>query len=252
MFIFGSACSLHLPKSDIAMKSNSGRSSKPCSCMKGGRILTEIETQLLVVSKDRGSTHTHVHTHSEQELSATVNGRDKETDSHQAGVCKWLCWTGAGSTAALECIACLVRSPVPVRQWNRWPATSSHPHTVIHFSTPPLPPLGLGLNRPAFLTTSTQWSECTEPSGEMQSVCETERHKCRFGCASCKTKQRKAFHFFFFFLASLKCLAWFGWVFFFFPHFAWPTSHCEPLPLFVVGVISQRNHHNWDIVNISI
>lgn len=73
-----------------------------------------------------------------------------------------------------------------------------HPH--IHtqsftYQPPPLPPLGLSLNRPAFLTTFTQWSECTKPSGEIQSVCETERHKCRFGCASCKQNKERSFTF---------------------------------------------------------
>lgn len=68
-----------------------------------------------------------------------------------------------------------------------------HPH--IHTQSFTYPPPGLGLNRPAFLTTFTQWSECTKPSGEIQSVCETERHKCRFGCASCKQNKERPFTF---------------------------------------------------------
>lgn len=103
-------------------------------------------------------------------------------------------------------------------------------HPRIHTQSFTYPPPGLGLNRPAFLTTFTQWSECTKPSGEIQSVCETERHKCRFGCASCKQNKERPFTFFW--------PVWNAWhdLDESFSHFTWPTSHCEPLLLLVVGV----------------
>ncbi len=155
---------------------------------------------MLVVRIDRGSTHTH----SDQELSVTVNGRDEETDSHQAGIHKQLCRTGAESTGSIRMHCLFGAQPStssPVEPMGSDILTSTHSHSLIN------PLLVLGLNRPAFLTTFTQWSECTKPSGETQSVCETERHKCRFGCASCKQNKERPFTSF---LASSKCLACFG------------------------------------------
>lgn len=153
--------------------------------MKGGEILTDTVAGCQWWQKKCTLLH--------PELSSTVNGRDKETDSHQSSAHNWLCW-GRENTAALECTACLVFTT----QYQFTSGTDGQWHPHIHTQTftyhPPSPRLkqtSLSHNLHTMVSVyPTQWRDwlcvCVKQKG----------HKCRFGCASRKQNRERLFTFF--------------------------------------------------------
>lgn len=114
----------------------------------------DVDVHLKLDKRKKDEEVLHTHTHLIQ--SATVISKHKASDLFRQP--NTALSDGTSMVLRNFIMAWLLVSawPVPAPYWNRWPATSSHTITFLCFLSSPYPCFSLCLNKPAFLTTSTQ------------------------------------------------------------------------------------------------